>query len=76
MYWCSEAYDKLNDEGMKVMDPEKRKEIYIQAQQLMDEDAIAVWLYFPTNYYASRSTLDANYVDSGNAYYPWMFTEK
>ena len=76
MYWCSEAYDKLNDEGMKELDPEKRKEIYIQAQQLMDEDAIAVWLYFPTNYYASRSSLDANYVDSGNAFYPWMFNEK
>ncbi len=52
MYWCNEAYDKLNDDGMKELDPEKRKEIYIQAQQLMDEDAIAVWLYFPTNYYA------------------------
>jgi len=76
MYWCNEAYDKLNDDGMKELDPEKRKEIYIQAQQLMDEDAIAVWLYFPTNYYASRSSLDANYVDSGNAFYPWMFKEK
>jgi peptide/nickel transport system substrate-binding protein len=76
MYWCSPEFDKLNDQGMKVLDPEKRKQIYIQAQQLMDQDAIAVWLYYPTNYYASRSSLDANYVDSGNAYYPWMFKEK
>jgi peptide/nickel transport system substrate-binding protein len=76
MYWCNPEFDKLNDEGMKVLDPEKRKEIYIQAQKLMDQDAIAVWLYFPTNYYASRSSLDANYIDSGNAYYPWMFREK
>jgi len=76
MYWCNAEYDKLNDEGMKVMDPQKRQEIYLQAQKLMDQDAIAVWLYYPTNYYASRSTLEANYIDSGNAFYPWMFTEK
>jgi peptide/nickel transport system substrate-binding protein len=76
MYWCSPEFDKLNAQGMTELDPEKRKQIYIQAQQLMDQDAVAIWLYYPTNYYASRSSLDANYVDSGNAFYPWMFTEK
>lgn len=76
MYWCNPEYDKLNDQGMTVLDPAKRAQIYIQAQQLMDKDAIAVWLYYPTNYYASRSTLDANFIDSGNAFYPWMFKEK
>jgi len=76
MYWCSPEFDKLNEQGMLELDTAKRTQIYIQAQQLMDQDAIAVWLYYPTNYYASRSSLDANYIDSGNAYYPWMFTEK
>jgi peptide/nickel transport system substrate-binding protein len=75
MYWCSEEFDRLHEEGMRELDPDKRRDIYIQMQELMDEDAIAVWTAYPTNFWVGRTGLVPSIQPSGS-YIPWRFTSE
>ncbi len=60
MKWSNARYDELWNLGKVTMDPEKRKEIYIEMQQLMDEDAALV----PTMY-GVQGVIAQPYVDLG-----------
>src|SRR5699024_10016399 len=42
--WTSEEYDRLYREGMRTIDPEKREEIYLKMQDIMEETGAYVWL--------------------------------
>jgi peptide/nickel transport system substrate-binding protein len=66
MYWCSEEYDALHDEGMITMDQSSRADIYIQMQKLMDDDAHSVWISYPTNFYAVKNTIVPSMLPTGD----------
>jgi peptide/nickel transport system substrate-binding protein len=72
MYWCNEEYDRLHDEGMLEVDPDKRAEIYIRMQELMDEAAHSVWISYPTSYFAAKAGLEPSILPSTD-YIPWRF---
>ncbi len=60
MQWSNARYDELWKLGKSEMDPEKRKEIYIEMQQLMDEDCCII----PTTY-GVQGVIAQSYVDLG-----------
>ena len=72
MYWCSEEYDRLHGEGMVEVDAEKRTEIYIRMQELMDEAAHSVWISYPSQYFVTKAGLEPSILPSGD-YIPWRF---
>jgi ABC-type transport system substrate-binding protein len=75
MYWCNERYDELHNAAIRELDPEKRSEMYVEMQQLMDEDAIAVWIAYPTAHYVSRADLVASISPHGR-FMGWNFHSK
>ncbi|MGM0432234.1 MAG: ABC transporter substrate-binding protein [Spirochaetota bacterium] len=52
MRWASEEFDTLHRQGLTEMDESKRDEIYVRMQQLMDEDAVAIWITHGKTFYA------------------------
>jgi len=72
MYWCNEEYDRLHEQGMVEMDQEKRAEIYVEMQKIMDEAAHSVWISYPTMFYVSRAGIQAS-IQPGGTYLPWDF---
>lgn len=75
MYWCNEQYDELHEAAIRELDPDKRTEMYIEMQKLMDEDAIAVWIAYPTMHYVSRADVQASITPHGR-FLGWNFKSK
>lgn len=53
-HYKSPKVDKLLEDGRKIMDREKRKEIYFDFQRFLVEDTPAIFLFHPTLYTISR----------------------
>lgn len=62
MSWSNEEYDELHKKGLTELDTHRRQEIYVRMQQLMDRDAVAVWIVHPTLNYAHSPQLDPSLV--------------
>ena len=75
MYWCSEEYDQLHDAGMLEMDQDARADIYVQMQQLMDEDAHSVWIAHPTTFFVAKKDIEPVMMETAE-FLPWRFTSK
>ncbi|MQA02357.1 MAG: twin-arginine translocation signal domain-containing protein [Streptosporangiales bacterium] len=52
MSWENKEFDRLHDAALVELDPDKRSDMYVRMQELMDEDAIAAWVMYRTNHYA------------------------
>jgi len=75
MYWCNERYDELHNAAIRELDVDKRSEMYIEMQSLMDEDAIAVWVAYPTMHYVVQSNIEASISPHGR-FMGWNFKSK
>jgi peptide/nickel transport system substrate-binding protein len=73
MSWCNEEYDALHEEALTETDPERRHEMYVEMQQIMEEDAVALWVAWPTAFYAAAEGLEAAVRPDGEII-PWAFT--
>ena len=71
----SEAYDKLIADGIRETDPNKRADIYKQAQSYLADEAVAVYIMDPHLILASKPNLKgyvpypAPYFDATKLYY-------
>ncbi len=54
MRWCSEEFDELHTRGLETVDEDERAEIYIRMQELMEEDAVAIWIIHGATPYGNR----------------------
>jgi len=52
MRWSNAEYDELYKKGMETLDEVERDKIYERMQQLMDDDAIAIWITHGSYTYA------------------------
>lgn len=52
MRWSSSEFDALHEKGLVEMDSARRDEIYRKMQQLMDQDAVAIWITHGKTFYA------------------------
>jgi peptide/nickel transport system substrate-binding protein len=50
--WCNPKFDELHFRGVTTLDDAERDKIYVQMQQLWDEDAVCVWITHSVNAYA------------------------
>jgi len=44
MRWCNKQYDDLHKKGMVTTDDKEREKIYIQMQQIWDQECICLWI--------------------------------
>ena len=57
MFWCDKDFDTLNTDATNTLDPNKRAELYLKAQQLWDKTANVIWTLRPVNFYAASGTV-------------------
>jgi peptide/nickel transport system substrate-binding protein len=72
MYFCNDEYDQLDRAAARELDSEKRTEMYIREQELMDEAAVAVWLIWPTSTSVTRAGIQPSF-EITNAPLLWNF---
>jgi peptide/nickel transport system substrate-binding protein len=75
MEWCSQEYDRLNSRAAVELDNEKRAQMYVRMQELMDEDVIAVWVTNPTYFLAVDKNIKPAMVPTGRIL-GWAFEKK
>jgi peptide/nickel transport system substrate-binding protein len=54
MYWCDNTFTSLASQGQTETDPGKRQQIYVELQEIWDKAANAVWVAWPTVYFAQK----------------------
>jgi len=72
MNWCNQTYSRLHDEGLHEIDLDKREQIYIEMQRVMDQDAHDVWIAYPVRAWGSRKGITPAITPWGQ-YVPWAF---
>jgi peptide/nickel transport system substrate-binding protein len=73
MSWCNKEYSRLDKEAARTLDDAKRHEMYVQMQQLMDEDVVALWVAWPTDSFATKKGIKPSLAPDGD-YDAWSFT--
>jgi peptide/nickel transport system substrate-binding protein len=73
MSWCNEEYSRLDKEAARTTEEDARHEMYIQMQQIMDEDVPAVWVAWPTDFFATKKGIKPSLAPDGD-YDAWSFT--
>jgi peptide/nickel transport system substrate-binding protein len=64
--WCNKEWNNLYNQGVATFDDARRNQIYIQMQQQWDQQANIVWIAFPTDFYAGKTTLTPSLRPDGN----------
>lgn len=67
--WKSEEYDRLYEEGLAESDPERRRQIYVRMQEIMEETGAYVWINHEPEVFAHRDSLTINAAPSGELNY-------
>ena len=73
--WSNSEYDELADKAAVTMDLEKREEMYIEMQRIMDEDAAIIWLTNGAKAYVSNKSVDPVFLGHYNQYRYWELVE-
>jgi peptide/nickel transport system substrate-binding protein len=73
--WSNSKYDELADQAAVTMDLEKREEMYIEMQRIMDEDAAIIWLTNGAKAYVSNKSVDPVFLGHYNQYRYWELVE-
>ena len=70
--WCNPEYDALAKEADAEMDPQKRAELYVEMQKLIDEDCWAIWLTYGVRGVALRKGVQAGKLFPNGRLAPWQ----
>ncbi len=74
MHWCNEDFQELHEAALTETDPDTRHDMYVEMQQIMDEDAVAQWVLYRTNFYTYRTDLEPSLVpERYGKYLAWDF---
>jgi peptide/nickel transport system substrate-binding protein len=69
--WANAEYDQLATEAALEMDQEKRANMYIRMQKIMDEDAAIIWLTNGAKVYVSDKNVEPTFLGHYNQYRYW-----
>ena len=58
MSWSNKEFDSLHANALTELNVERRHQMYLRMQELMDEDAVAAWVMYRTHHYAHPGDLD------------------
>ena len=64
-FWCNQQYSRMFAELTTVSDPTKRAQLAVKMQQLMDQSAGFIWVYYGVAHYASRSNIKPAFTAAG-----------
>jgi len=64
-FYSNPTLDAILDEASSIGDEARRKELYLEAQNIINADAPHVLLYKPTDLYAARAGIDGIWVRPG-----------
>ncbi|QQA44251.1 ABC transporter substrate-binding protein [Pelagovum pacificum] len=64
-FYHSERLDEVLDEAASISDTDRRMELYLEAQNIINEEAPHVLLYKPVDLYATRSGIEGVWVRPG-----------
>jgi peptide/nickel transport system substrate-binding protein len=67
--WTDPEYDRLYEEGIAETDPEKRREIYVRMQEIMEETGAYVWINHEPEPFVHRSSVWVHAAPSGELNY-------
>jgi len=67
-FWCDQEFDRLWDELGKEFDPDRRTQIGIEMQKLMDESAAFVWVNYWGVHHAGRKGIIPAFDPNGGPY--------
>ncbi|MCF8008237.1 MAG: hypothetical protein K9K32_00600 [Halanaerobiales bacterium] len=73
--WSNSRYDELADKAAVTMDLEKREEMYIEMQKIMDEEAAIIWITNGAKAYVSNKRVDPVFLGHYNQYRYWKIVE-
>ena len=57
MSWSDKEFDTLHAKALTELNVERRHQMYLRMQKLMDEDAVAAWVMYRTHHYAHSGDL-------------------
>lgn len=72
--WRNAAYTRLIKEGVSVAEPQKRNQIYVDAQKLIDKDCWAIWLTHGTKFWIAQKNVNMGPVYPNGRLAPWKMS--
>ncbi len=70
-FYKDPALDSLLDQGTASLDPEKRKQIYAQAQHFIMDKALIIPIYYLANVWAANTKVQGAFHDTAGYY--WLY---
>jgi peptide/nickel transport system substrate-binding protein len=70
--WCNPQYDALWKQADAEMDPQKRAALYVQMQEIIDQDAWAIWLTNDVVATAMQKYVDPGQIFPNGRLAPWQ----
>lgn len=67
--WTSEEFDALYQQGIEETDAEKRHQIYVLMQEIMEETSAYVWINHEPETFVHRASVQVNAAPSGELNY-------
>jgi peptide/nickel transport system substrate-binding protein len=67
--WTSEEFDTLYQDGIKETDAQKRRDIYVRMQEIMEETGAYVWINHEPETYIHRDAIAVSSAPSGELNY-------
>ena len=72
MSWSNDEFDQLHEEAIEELDEDRRHDVYVRMQEIMDEDAVAAWVMYRTNHYAHLPEIEPSLLTAHpGKYRPW-----
>lgn len=70
--WCDKQFSNLYNQALRVQNPAKRTQIYIQMQKIWDANANTIWVGYPTDFYAGKKGLTPTLRPDGEVLAAWF----
>jgi len=74
--WRNAEYTELIKKGTSELDPQKRHQIYLNAQKLMDKDCWAIWLTHGAKFWVTQSNVNIGEIYPNGRLTPWTISFK
>ncbi|MCG2821502.1 MAG: ABC transporter substrate-binding protein, partial [Candidatus Atribacteria bacterium] len=68
-------YDKLLKDAESEMDSQKRAQLYVKAQKLMDKDCWAIWLTNGVETVATQKNINIGEIFPNGRLAPWIISK-
>ncbi len=74
--WRNAEFTALIKAGASESDPQKRNQIYVDAQKIADKDAWAIWLTHGTKFWIAQNTVNMGSIYPNGRLAPWEMSFK